>query len=170
MPISLVTADYTQRYSDIATTGDNVHVIWADDREGYCRLYYRKSTDNGFTWSGENLISREGEVVVSEKRNICITASEDQLYVVYSVDVGGDYSVMFCRSTNNGGIWEGYQAIEDELSTLPQPSISLADDSIRVVYCDEPDIVYVASGNNGNTWYSYDYLNFYRSICRNGQT
>jgi hypothetical protein len=35
------------------TAGDNLLVVaWADMREGHCRIYYRRSRDNGRTWEG----------------------------------------------------------------------------------------------------------------------
>jgi hypothetical protein len=45
-------------------SGRNVLVAWADYREGVSRIYYRRSTDGGATWSGaasgQPLLSRVG--------------------------------------------------------------------------------------------------------------
>ncbi len=160
----LVSASNSQQYSDVAAAKNNIHSIWVDNRDGTPRFYYKKSTDDGFNWSSEILVSLQDEIVVNEERNIGITLRGSNLYVVYSIETQNGYSVRFCRSTDNGETWGGYQTIANSLPRFPQPSITVNGgntiDSIRVVYCDELDIVYVASGDEGTSWHSYDHLNF----------
>ncbi|MEO0228258.1 MAG: exo-alpha-sialidase, partial [candidate division WOR-3 bacterium] len=130
-------------------------------------LYYKKSTDDGFTWSNEISISLPTELVIGESRNISIACRGGYLYVAYAVAEDETYAVMFCRSTDNGTTWGGHKTIAHSLLTFPRPSITVAEDSVRVVYCEfhydvfnYTDLVYAASGDNGNTWHSYDHINF----------
>jgi len=38
-------------------TNNDVHVVWFDKREGNCAIYYKRSLDNGFTWSADMRLS-----------------------------------------------------------------------------------------------------------------
>ncbi|MEO0095054.1 MAG: T9SS type A sorting domain-containing protein [candidate division WOR-3 bacterium] len=166
--IPLVIASNSQQYSEVVAAGNNIHSIWVDNRDGTPRLYYKKSIDDGFNWSNEIAVSLQGEIILNEERNVGITLRGINLYVVYSVETQNGYAVRFCRSTDNGETWGGYQTIANSLPRFPQPAITVNGDnildSIRVVYCDELDIVYVASGDGGISWHSYDHLNFEDAI------
>jgi hypothetical protein len=55
-PIDSLTVMHRARHSDILAEGNNLHVVWDDDRNGFGEndeIYYRMSTDLGQTWGNE---------------------------------------------------------------------------------------------------------------------
>jgi len=155
--IPIVEAQYAQKFPEICVKGDKVHTIWVDNRggTGTYNLYYKKSSDCGFSWTNDIMISLPSEALVNAKRNIGIAGKANSLYVVYTTGISpteGPYSVCFVRSTDNGATWERHQTIAEDFDDLPEPSIAVSDDSIHLVYSDYYDIVYRASGNEEETW------------------
>ena len=159
-----------QKFPEMVVKGDNVHVIWLDNREGYYRVYYKKSTDVGFSWTNEVAISQTDDIIPEAKRIISISGFGNYLYVVYAKYVSPPeemYKLCFCRSTDDGTTWEGYQTIINSLANLPELAITAANDSVRLVFRQDPYICYTASGNNGNTWSTFDQIDFgpYPECC-----
>ena len=50
--VRLTFFDSTKDYPRMAINGQNIHIVWTDDRDvGSTRIYYKNSTDGGNTWS-----------------------------------------------------------------------------------------------------------------------
>jgi len=45
------------RYPAIAVSGQTVHIVWADNRDSYYQVYYKRSTDGGISWNAETKIT-----------------------------------------------------------------------------------------------------------------
>lgn len=37
----------------IAASGDSIHVVWSDNRDGNDEIYYKRSVDGGLTWGDD---------------------------------------------------------------------------------------------------------------------
>lgn len=92
-------------------------------------LYYRRSTDNGSTWSESAEISQGIEGVA--KPQILIDA-ENNLYIVYEKGIGGSYghlddptSVMMVTSNDGGLTWNNPQVISGEVENAKNITIGL---------------------------------------------
>ncbi len=155
--MTIASTSEQQKFADMVIKGDAIHTIWIDNREGSYQVYYKKSTDAGFTWSTDIAISESGDIIPDAKRNISITGIDNYLYVVYATKTETPHSLRFCRSTDNGVSWSGYQDIA-VVYNLPEPSIIADADSIRLVFRQGSYIVYTASGNHGNSWSSLDII------------
>jgi hypothetical protein len=157
MPTVIVNQTGQQKFPEIYVKGDTIHTIWIDNRDGYYRLYYKRSTDAGYTWSTDVIISQPNEVLPDRKRNISIAGRNNYIYVVYGSQPLS-YELRFIRSSDNGSNWSSYKRLATNLSDNPDPSICAASDSIRVAYSHytgiDDKIYYCASGNNGTSWYN----------------
>jgi hypothetical protein len=152
-----------QKFPEMVVKGDNVHVIWLDNRDGYFRVYYKKSNDAGFSWTTEIPISLADEIIPEERRIISISGIGNFLYVVYAkYDSPPDdaYKLCFRRSTDDGATWTSYQILVTGLANLPELAILATSDSVRLVFRQDPYICYTASGNNGTTWSTFDQIDF----------
>ena len=55
----------------VAASGDNVHVVWYDNRDGNFEIYYKRSIDGGLTWGADTRLTNasaaswEPSIVVS---------------------------------------------------------------------------------------------------------
>ncbi len=155
--IAIASTSEQQKFADMVIKGDDIHTFWIDNREDDYRVYYKKSTDAGFTWSTDIAISEFGDIIPDAKRSISITGIDNYLHVVYATKTETPHSLRFCRSTDNGVSWSGYQDIA-VVYNLPEPSITADDDSIRLVFRQGSYIVSTASGNHGNSWSSLDII------------
>lgn len=163
IPNTLVEHAYSAKYSDVCTIGNEIHVIWLDTRDEYSRVYYKKSTNDGYDWSEETPISAVDEIVPDEPRNISIVGNGDYIYVVYpTVDtLSGIYSLCFICSSNKGSTWGDEQEIETGLTIIPGAAMTIAEDSLRLVFCEEPNLVYTATGDHGSNWSSFNDIYIY---------
>lgn len=157
----------SQKYPAVATTGNTIHVIWIDNRTIIPQLYYKKSSDLGFTWTNSILISAQNEALVDAKRNIGIACVNNCVYVIYATapnPTDQHYAVCFVRSTDGGETWDGHQVIEYGLDSVPEPTIVATPDSVRIAYRKHAGGLictpYKASGDNGLTWPSIDYIGY----------
>ena len=41
----------------IATSGDSVHVVWSDNRDGHPEIYYKRSIDGGISWGADTRLT-----------------------------------------------------------------------------------------------------------------
>ncbi len=166
--VPLVATQYAQEYAEVIVTGNTVHTIWIDNRDGLYRLYYKKSSDDGFSWSNDLIISSTS-VLANVRRIISISGFDNNLYVAYvsfANPTRHPYTVCFIRSTDNGNTWGNNYTIETHLTYLPELSIVATSDSIRLVYRGGNYIRYRASGNQGANWTVNDILcNTYPDRC-----
>ncbi|MGQ0722034.1 MAG: FlgD immunoglobulin-like domain containing protein [Candidatus Eiseniibacteriota bacterium] len=89
----------------IAASGTTAHLIW-----GISPVYYRRSTDEGATWSADTVISADGEPHLTDP----VQADGANVYVVYlrNITIVTDWccprqigDIYLRRSTNGGLTW-----------------------------------------------------------------
>jgi hypothetical protein len=92
-------------YPSVAAEDDNVHVVWIDARPATNYLpevYYRRSTDGGATWLGENRLST-GQ---TSTRQPAIAVAGDLVHVVWDDSRHGlNAEIYYRRSTDGGATW-----------------------------------------------------------------
>jgi hypothetical protein len=141
----------------IAVNGDKLHVVWMDSRDGNDEIYYKRSNDNGESWSSDiRLSANDG----SDSSLPKIAVSGNNTHVVWGDKRDGVWEVYYRRSTNNGENW----GIELRLSAnvesfwLSKPAIAVSGNNIHVVWDDDRDlddeIFYKRSSDNGESWSS----------------
>jgi hypothetical protein len=108
-PSELGEADYNQ---EIEVVGSTVHVLWFTQGADYgCKVYYRRSTDNGQTWEPKQLlISRAQNVIVTDNTYKRMVVTGNTVHIAlnyYGGEGGGWYGVLgYLRSINNGASFE----------------------------------------------------------------
>ena len=63
----------------VAASGDSVHVVWYDNRDGNNEIYYRRSIDAGISWESETRLTNNS--ATSELPSIAVLGSV--VYVVW---------------------------------------------------------------------------------------
>jgi len=89
-------------YPHIAVNGDNIHVVWSDKRDGDFEVYYKKSIDNGVTWSDEIMLTTD-DGYSSSVRDISLNG--DNIYVIWQDSRDGHEEIYYKFSTDNGETW-----------------------------------------------------------------
>lgn len=140
----------------IAGSGTAVHVIW-----GTHPILYRRSMDDGATWSSDVTLAASGEAHLTDP----IAAAGSNVYVIYlkniwsftdwccARDLGDIY---LKRSTDSGATWEPEKALTKGGGAY-RLSMAVAGPRIHIVWNDERDKVhselyYLRSSDGGATW------------------
>lgn len=138
-------------YPSIAVSDSVVHLVWQDFRDGNMEVYYKRSTDNGTTWSADTNLS--GTVLRSS-----FPAVRSQGSDVYIVWVEGT-QIYYKHSGNKGQSWDKNASIEDDPKNSEHPAIAVNGSNIHVAWTDDRndpwnnhEIYYKHSLDAGTTW------------------
>jgi hypothetical protein len=69
----------------------HIHVVWHDNTPGYKEIFYKKSTDNGATWSAKRLIWN----VDNSYDPVVTTNSNTDIHVAWKDDTPGRYEIYY---------------------------------------------------------------------------
>ncbi|MFH1050347.1 MAG: sialidase family protein, partial [bacterium] len=140
---------------NIASEGEYIHIVWWDERNGNCDIFYKRSTDSGVTWeTGLALTTDTG-------RSDCpsIAVSGGVVNVIWESNRDDkNIEIYFRRSTDYGVTWEPEIMLAKAIlsSTKIQTSIALDSSNVHIVWCDKRDkqweIYYKHSSDFGVTW------------------
>ena len=136
----------------VAATGDTVHVAWEDDRAGNQEIYYKRSTDNGATWSGDTRLTNAAGWSCPPS----VAATGAAVHVVWRDDRDGNAEVYYKRSADYGATWGGDTRLTNDGGMSTSPSVAATGDLVRVAWGDDRDgnqeIYYNCSVDGGTTW------------------
>ncbi|MCK4457463.1 MAG: exo-alpha-sialidase [Thermoplasmata archaeon] len=125
-------------------------------REGRAfEVFYRRSTDNGVTWSEEMMLS-DDDIEGSGSPQIAVNG--DNVFVVWSDCRGSSVKELYyANSSDNGETWSENKALtSDDGFNSEWPLVALDEDMIHIVWGDERDgqheVYYRNSNDGGATW------------------
>jgi hypothetical protein len=85
----------------IATSNTNLHVVWMDNRDGIYKIYYKRSSDNGVSWSQDFPLITETPYASGPS----IVAVDSNLHVVWKDTRDGNQEAYYKYSPDNGTTW-----------------------------------------------------------------
>lgn len=140
----------------IATdSANNIHVVFQDYTYGNGEILYIKSTNGSATWtSPKRLTFTPG---ASKWADIAVDHA-DNIHVVWHDDTyGGDWEVLYKKSTDGGATWSSSKRISLTGGTSYRPVIAIdSSNNLHVVWADASpgnrEIFYSRSTDGGNTW------------------
>ncbi len=139
----------------IAVYGSVIHVVWESNRDGICEVYYKKSTNNGSTWSADLQLTNDNFDSYSAS-----IAAEGYVHVVWMDYRYGDPEIYYKRSIDGGVNWGVDTRLTNNSAHQKYPEISIVGSIVHVVFEDErnglanAEIYYKRSSNNGVSWSS----------------
>lgn len=142
----------------MAVNGNNIHIIWRDNRTGDYQIYYKRSIDNGETWGNDILLTDN-----LKSRNPHFVAYGNNIHFIWTISYSVfDSDIYYKRSLNNGETWSNDVKLTDTPSSESDyPRLAVYKDNIHVIWTDDrdsiifpylPDIYYKRSTDNGETW------------------
>jgi hypothetical protein len=152
--IRLTNAPDSSMNPSIAVWDSMVHLVWWDKRNGDNQLYYKRSTNNGLTWSPDMLLTTGYYP--------SLAVSDSIVYVVCHRDLPSE-NIYFKRSTDNGVSWSADTLLRSNPPyELLYPSIAAGDSNVHVAweaywYFRYPPVIethYMHSTNFGKSWSS----------------
>ena len=142
----------TSTNPSIAVSGQIVHVVWFDGRDGNYEIYHKRSVDNGVTWGPDTRLTND--INISEYPSMAVSGSA--VHVVWHDDRDGDYEIYYKNSSDGGVTWGADTRLTDNPSYSSTPSVSVADSNLHVVWHDNRDgnieIYYKRSTDGGLSW------------------
>jgi hypothetical protein len=137
-----------------ADSGSGVHLVWWDDTPGNWELFYKRSTNNGSTWSGLTRLTwnTDASYYASIEAD-----SSGGVYVVWTDNVSGDPNICFKRSTDGGATWSGITRLSWTTGLSYNPRVAAGSGgSVHVVWYDNvtgnSEIYYKRSTDGGASW------------------
>jgi len=136
----------------LAASGNLIHIVWYDTRDGNYEIYYKRSIDGGQSW-GSDIRLTTNEFT---SYNPAIALSGSIIHVVWYDNRDGNYQLFYKRSFDNGATWEAERNISSSIGRSGHPSITVSGSDVHLVWWDNRDanfeIYYMKSIDNGNTY------------------
>jgi hypothetical protein len=137
-----------------ADSSNNIHVAWYDDTFGKSEIFYKKSTNGGFTWAGTIRLTWNAD----RSHLPSITAdSNDKIHIVWCDYSPGNWEIFYKKSTDGGTTWAGTIRLTWNSSSSYYPAITTdSNNHLHVVWHNElpnnQEIYYKKSTNGGASW------------------
>jgi hypothetical protein len=132
--------------SPMATSGDNVYIVWNSNKTGNWEIMFRASTDGGNTFDDKINISNSSNGRSDMHR---VAASGNNVFVIWCDDKTGEMEIYMKKSTDNGKTF-GNATIIKSVGTLPT-NIKYLPYSGQETDTVEIDTRIALSGNNTYT-------------------
>ena len=132
----------------------NIHVVWYDNTPGNYEILYRRSEDNGNTWSQKTNISNSAGLSYVPA---IATDSAGNIHVVWYDTTYGDWEILYTKSEDNGSTWTQPTNLSDNTGHSYHPDIATdSAGNINVVWEDTTptnrQILFTRSEDGGSTW------------------
>jgi hypothetical protein len=104
----------------VATSGNNVYVVWRDDTSGNNEILYKRSTNDGATFGATiNLSNNAGDSITP-----AVAASGDNVYVVWTDGTPGNPEILYKRSTDGGATFGATINLSNNAGNSAQPAVA----------------------------------------------
>jgi hypothetical protein len=133
-------------------SSDNIHIAWADDTPGNAEIFYKKSTNGGWSWTTRRLTWNSGW----SSYQAITTDTSDNIHIAWADDTPGNFEIFYKKSTNGGSSWSTQRLTwTSGLSTGLAIAADLGN-NIHIVWSDSSsnhyEIYYKKSTNGGSSW------------------
>lgn len=159
-PFCLTPNSTTAIYPVVAVNDSIVHVVWKDYRNGNPEIYYRRSMDNGESWSGVQRITYNS----SRKNNIYdigLAVDNSNVYLVWKDYRSGSSEIFFKKSVDNGENWGSDQRLTYDYTPSYGPCMTINGENIYISWEEwghRSDICFMRSNDGGENWTGKVYL------------
>jgi hypothetical protein len=137
----------------IASQGNNVYLVWADNSVGDYDIIFRRSTNNGTSFEDTiNLSTSSGNSVEPS-----LAIQGDNVYVVWKdflIDNAPSAEIVFARSTNGGSFFDKPLNISNTPGGSGNPEVGVFRNYLYIVWEDtstgNSDIYFIRSVDEGH--------------------
>lgn len=137
----------------VAVSGQAVHVVWEDNRDGNGEVYYKRSDDGGLNWGSDTQLTNDP----ADSWDPVVALHDSTAHIVWmDMRDGGAYEVYYKRSTNGGITWGPDTRLTNAVASSIYPTIAVSGAMVHVTWGDKRDmnyeIYYKRSEDAGLTW------------------
>jgi hypothetical protein len=147
----LTNSSFWAQCPSIAVSGPLVHVVWEDWRDGNAEVYYKRSSDHGFTWGSDRRLTFDSTF----SRYPSLAASGTRVHTVWHDHRDGNEEIYYKHSTDGGVTWGSDVRLTYDTSYSDLPTVAVGGAVVHVVWYDgrsgNPEIFYKRNptGNSG---------------------
>ena len=137
----------------VAVSGQIVHVVWEDDRNGNGEVYYKRSDNGGLSWGPDRQLTNDP----ADSWDPVVAVNDSVVHIVWmDMRDGFAYEVYYKRSTDGGITWSSDTRLTNAAASSEYPTIAVSGDMVHVVWGDKRDmnyeVYYKLSEDAGMTW------------------
>lgn len=123
---------------------DDLHLLFLDDKSGLYQLYYKRSTDEGSTWSTLNQVTW----FPNELSSLNVTVVLNDIYAFFN----SGNSIFLKKSMDGGITWSPPKQLTwGSLTRLGDVAID-SNGHIHLIYTRDGDLYHKTSTNSGIIW------------------
>ena len=134
----------------IAASGNVVHTVWYDNRDGNWEIYYKRSTNGGTNWGADTRLTNN----TADSGPPSIAVSGSLVHIVWFDKRDGNFEIYYKRSTDSGTTWEADTRLTSA-SSSENPSIAVSGSLVHVSWRARHstwEVYYKRSTDGGLTW------------------
>jgi hypothetical protein len=140
--------------------GTALHLVWYDHRTGVDQVFYKRSTDQGTTWSADTALTSGAGAKVDPS----LAVADDNVHLVWEDSRNGYNSeVYYRRSTDNGLTWDTEQRLTNDNYMSRNPCVAVCGSNVYLAWSSDTvgrEIYFQRSTDNGVTWVDRTRLTF----------
>ncbi|HRB01368.1 MAG TPA: hypothetical protein PK294_13115 [Ignavibacteria bacterium] len=129
----------------IAASGNVVHVVWYDYREGNYEIYYKRSIDGGVSFQADTRLTNNTASSFSPS----VSVSGLVVHIVWNDRRDGNYEIYYKRSTDAGISWGADTRLTNNSAHSQFSSVAVSGSVVHVVWREMDDIYYKLSIDGG---------------------
>jgi Neuraminidase (sialidase) len=130
-------------YPRAVCCGDTIHLVWWQAYIGHDEVFYKRSTDAGWTWEADVLLSVEDSQSSVLPQ---VAVSGNIVHVIWHEE---DFGILYRRSTNSGVTW---QDIDSIIPGIGYSSIQAFNDTVYISGISGGILQFTKSIDGGNNW------------------
>lgn len=134
----------------VSAQDSTIIIVWEDHRDGNPEIYYKRSTDNGYTWGADTRLTQD-----TAQSGLCsVHLSGSFVHVVWRDDRDGDDEVYYKLSTDRGISWGSDIRLTEAPGTSDMSSCAVSGATLHIVWNDDRDgnmEIYYKRNPTGNT-------------------
>jgi len=143
----------------VAASGEVVHIIWFDNRDGNSEIYYKRSADDGIIWGTDTRLTYNSAASIFPTVAVSGSSAAGGVHIAWEDYRDGNNEIYYKRSPDGGLTWEADTRLTTKWANSVNASVSVSGSFVHLVWRDERDgnreIYYNRSIDGGLTW-GYD--------------
>jgi hypothetical protein len=137
----------------VATTGEDVYVVWSDTKWGNGDIYFAASGDGGDSFNDPINLSRNSGV--TDQPQISAT-TDGHIYVAWRDAISGSKEIVLRVSDDKGDEFGEIKNVSNNKGLCSNPEIAASGDSVYITWTDNTpgnvEVFFAASTNGGSSF------------------
>jgi hypothetical protein len=143
-PDTRLTFDAAASFSpSVSASGDGVHAVWFDERDGNREIYYKRSTNGGASWGSDVRLTNDPGV----SSYACVSAAGPFVHVAWIDERDGNLETYYNHSADGGATFGPETRLTIDPARSTDPSVAASGSLVHVIWTDARDAGLPYDGN-----------------------